>query len=242
MDTTNDLKQSGGQRIVRHSEYYIYGGDIIFRVEDTLFRVHRYFFTRESAFFRSKLPHPPPPGDFSKGYSDAHPLVLEDALEVDFERFLWVFYNPKYSLYDATAEQWTSIVKLAHQWDFTAIKALAVRELERLAIPPLQKIAIYHRYLIDRTLLRAAYAAFATRVEPITIEEGQELGLETALQLARARELARAPASDGKRIKDAHASVNVAGAGLDELIQDVFQLPPPEQNPDRHVTPLNPTR
>ena len=63
-------------------------------MEDTLFRVHRYFFTRESAFFRSKLPHPPPPGEFTKGSSDAHPLVLEDTLEVDFERFLWVFYNP----------------------------------------------------------------------------------------------------------------------------------------------------
>jgi hypothetical protein len=148
----------------------------------------------------------------------------------------------KYSLYDATAEEWTSIVKLAHQWDFTAIKALAVRELERLVIPPLRKIAIYHRYLIDRTLLRAAYAAFATRVEPITIEDGQELGLETALQLARARELARAPASDGRRIKDAHAPVNVTGAGLDELIQDIFQLPPPEQNTDSHVTPRKPAR
>jgi hypothetical protein len=63
-------------------------------VEDTLFRVHRYFFTRDSAFFRNKLPHPPPPGEFTKGTSDNHPLVLEDALQVDFERFLWVFYNP----------------------------------------------------------------------------------------------------------------------------------------------------
>jgi len=115
MDSTIISKQStGSQRIVRHPEYYIHGGDIIFRVrgsvisivfrriptvmrrqvEDTLFRVHRYFFIRESAFFRSKLPHPPPPGEFTKGSSDVHPLVLEDTLEVEFERFLWVFYNP----------------------------------------------------------------------------------------------------------------------------------------------------
>ena len=113
MDSTITSKQSG-QRIVRHPEYYIHGGDIIFRVcgsvmsimfcqtpilinqqvEDTLFRVHRYFFTRESPFFRSKLPHPPPPGEFTKGSSDTQPLVLEDTLQVDFERFLWVFYNP----------------------------------------------------------------------------------------------------------------------------------------------------
>jgi hypothetical protein len=63
-------------------------------VENTLFRVHRYFFTRDSAFFRTKLPHPPAPGEVTKGTADNNPLVLEDALQVDFERFLWVFYNP----------------------------------------------------------------------------------------------------------------------------------------------------
>jgi hypothetical protein len=64
------------------------------QVENILFRVHRYFFTRESAYFRNKLPHPPPPGEITKGTTDNHPLLLEDALHVDFERFLWVFYNP----------------------------------------------------------------------------------------------------------------------------------------------------
>jgi hypothetical protein len=97
-----------------HSQYYITGADLIVlvrgfpieyrvialselesqQVEDTLFRIHRYFLTRDSAYFRSKLPHPPSPGDSSKGSSDNNPLPLEDALKVDFERFLWVFYNP----------------------------------------------------------------------------------------------------------------------------------------------------
>jgi hypothetical protein len=95
-----------------HGEYYITGADLIVRVrgfpieimllsksenrqvQDTLFRIHRYFFLRESAHFRSKLPHAPSPGDSHKGSSDNNPLVLDDALKVDFERFLWVFYNP----------------------------------------------------------------------------------------------------------------------------------------------------
>ena len=97
-----------------HSQYYITGADLIVcvrafpieyrvialseaesqQVEDKLFRIHRYFLTRESAYFRAKLPHPPSPGDSSKGSSDDNPLVLEDTLKVDFERFLWVFYNP----------------------------------------------------------------------------------------------------------------------------------------------------
>jgi len=101
-----------GERVVRHGEYYIQGGDVIFRVrvfmigsflllimthrqvENYLFRVHRFFFTRDSAYFWDKLPHPPPPGEFTKGSSDNNPFILEDTLKVDFERFLWVFYNP----------------------------------------------------------------------------------------------------------------------------------------------------
>ena len=134
----------------------------------------------------------------------------------------------KYSLYRATVEEWTSILKLAHQWDFLGVKELAVRELEQLKIPALQKIVIYHSYALDRRLLQAAYTVFATRDESITIEEGRELGLETSLQLARARERVRAPASGGKIIKDAHSPVNVAGAELDELIRDVFRLSPPD--------------
>jgi hypothetical protein len=64
------------------------------QVENYIFRVHRYFFERESAFFREKLGAAPPPGQAPKGSSDVNPFVLDDVREEDFSRFLWVFYNP----------------------------------------------------------------------------------------------------------------------------------------------------
>jgi len=225
--------------IVRHGEYYIHGGDVIFRVENNLFRVHRFFFTRDSAYFRDKLPHPPPPGEFTRGSSDNNPFNLEDTLVVDFERFLWVFYNPKYSIYEANVEEWTSILKLAHQWDFTEVKALALRELELLEIPALQKIITYHTHGIDRNLLQDAYTALTVRADPITIEEGRQLGLETALQLARAREIARAPVFSGKKLGVPRSPVNLAGVELDALIQNLFNLS--SSVPERPPTPQTPT-
>lgn len=230
-----------GERIVRHGEYYLHGGDVIFRVENYIFRVHRFFFTRDSAYFRDKLPHPPPPGEFTKGSSDNNPFILEGALTVDFERFLWVFYNPKYSVYEANVEEWTSILKLAHQWDFIEVKALALRELELLEIPALQKIIIYQTHAIDRNLLHDAYTTLATRDEPITIEEGRALGLETALQLARAREIARAPVFSGKKSGVPRSPVNLASVELDALIQDLFQLSSSSGVPERPSTPQTPT-
>ncbi|KAH9072813.1 hypothetical protein EDB83DRAFT_133343 [Lactarius deliciosus] len=85
---------NAGQRIPRHELYYIHGGDVVFDVENTLFRVHRYFFIRDSLWFHDKLPYPLPPGEITKGSSDNLPLTLEGVSRIDFERLLWVFYNP----------------------------------------------------------------------------------------------------------------------------------------------------
>jgi hypothetical protein len=182
--------------------------------------VHRYFFARDSAWFRDKLPYPLPPGETTKGSSDNLPLVLEGISKTDFERLLWVFYNPKYSIYNASIEEWTSILKLAHIWDFIEVKELAIRGLEALQIPALQKIALYQTYEVDRNLLQAAFTALTVRDEPIAVEEGREIGLETALQVTLARETARAP----RRVGNPRSPVNIAGVDLDALINSVFSL------------------
>lgn len=64
------------------------------QVENYIFRVHRYFFERESAYFREKFAVAAPPGQPPRGSSDANAFPLEDVLANDFSRFLWVFYNP----------------------------------------------------------------------------------------------------------------------------------------------------
>ncbi|KAN0125776.1 hypothetical protein V8E52_000983 [Russula decolorans] len=225
MVVTTGKTNSSTNNPPHHGQYYITGADLIVRVEDALFRIHRYFLTRDSAHFRNKLPHPPSPGDSSKGSSDNNPLVLEDALKVDFERFLWVFYNPKYSLYDASVEEWTSVLKLAHQWDFIEVKALAIRELENLPVPPLPKIVLYQKYAINRNLLKPALTALTIRDEAVTIEEGREIGLETALDVARAREIARSPVFSGKKAGNPRSPINLAGVELDVVIKDIFHLP-----------------
>jgi len=230
-----------GERILRHPKYYIPGGDVVFRVENMLFRVHRYFFTRDSTFFREKLPHPPPPGEFSKGSSDNNPFILEDTLKQDFDNLLWIFYNEKYSIYEASVDEWSSILKLAHQWDFGEVKTFALRELEAQEIPALQKIILYHTHDIDRNLLQASYTALTVRDEPISIEEGRVLGLETALRLAHAREIARAPPSSGKKSGTPRSPINLAGSELDALINRLFNLSLSDAASERPPTPQTPT-
>jgi hypothetical protein len=121
---------------------------------------------------------------------------------------------------------WTSILKLAHQWKLREVKEMAIRELELQShsIAPLQKVVLYQKYDVNRDLLRPALIALTTRDEPIEVDEGRELGLETALLLAKAREKARAPVFAGKKPGNPRLPVTLAGAELDTLIKDVFNM------------------
>jgi hypothetical protein len=103
----------GPERALRHKKLYLQGGDVIIRVrssaptlrisscsrrwsqvENLLFRIHSYFLTRESAFFRDLLLHTSTFGDEIKPSSDDCPFYLEDCSADEFTIFCWVFYNP----------------------------------------------------------------------------------------------------------------------------------------------------
>ena len=167
--------------------------------------------------------------------------MLSNTSKVEFERLLWVFYNPyvavdtpfslplifrcrKYSLYEADVEEWTSVLKLANQWDFVEVKALAVRELQRLSMDPLQRILLYRKYAVNGVHLQKAFTELTIREKRITVDEGRELGLETMVQLADARERARAPVSPGNRSGDPHSPVTHTETQLDDIVKDTFKL------------------
>ncbi|KAL0955732.1 hypothetical protein HGRIS_001949 [Hohenbuehelia grisea] len=225
--------------LCRHEKYYLNGGDLHFVVEHVTFRVHRYFFERESPFFRGKLAAPASPGASLQGTEDSNAIVLSDVKAADFAMFLWVFYNPVYSLYDATVEEWCSILHLAADWEFNEVKNLCVRELEKLAMPDVDRVVIYHKYHVDRNLLIPRYAALCAREEPLTLPEGMKLGMETTLMISRARECARAlPRPDSGARSPTRAEVEPVV--MTDIIKDVFNIEP-AKSADGTTTPTPPT-
>ncbi|OCH93502.1 hypothetical protein OBBRIDRAFT_307268 [Obba rivulosa] len=205
-------------KIKNHPVYYLTGGDLHFQVKNYRFRVHRYFFERESAWFRERLASPTSAGQSPKGSVD-NPFILDDVHPDDFSRFLWVFYNPQYSIYDASVEDWTAILKLAFDWRFQEVKKLVSRELEKFALEPVFKIELYQAYELDRRLLIPAFAQLCMRPEPIGIKEGRQLGMETALLIASARERARS--------SRASTPADFADSELSTVIKDVFGIVEP---------------
>jgi hypothetical protein len=59
-----------------------------------MFRVHRYFFERESKYFKEQLAVPATPGAQRRGTGDDSAIILDHVRSEDFAKLLWVFYNP----------------------------------------------------------------------------------------------------------------------------------------------------
>ena len=140
----------------------------------------------------------------------------------------------KYSIYDATVDEWEAILKIAYDWRFAEIKKLCCRELEKYEIEPVRKISMYQTHELDKKLLIPSYAALTLRAEPLSFTEGRKLGLETALMLATARELARVSPSSPSPSPSA-ASLN--DEVLTAIIRDIFQLSAGPPSPD--LTPID---
>jgi hypothetical protein len=108
-------------------------------------------------------------------------------------------------------------------------------------MPALDKIILYHTHEIDRNLLQAAYTALTVRDEPISIDEGYQLGLEFALRLAQAREIARSPVFSGRKAGTARSPINIQGPELDSLINRLFNLSLPDASNGTTERPETPT-
>ena len=139
----------------------------------------------------------------------------------------------KHSLYDAPFEDWVAILNLAFDWRFAEVKNVCIRELERIAIDPVDKIELYQRYELDRRLLIPSLQQLCMRPEPLSLREGRQIGLETSLLIANAREWARGErTSDGLR---SPIAADLGEEGILSIIQDIFGLNtgPPSPSLDR---------
>ncbi|KAJ7605610.1 hypothetical protein DFH06DRAFT_1113028 [Mycena polygramma] len=171
----------------RHEEYYFEDGNLVIQVSGILFRIWDGTMRRHSKAFPvapvsllDKVPD---------GADDEHPLVLEGVESADFERLLWIVFPPVLGQCKATTPRdWTAILDLATRWKFADIRELAIRELGTFELDPVEKIELAHRYHLKRQWAYGAYVALCARPHALDIIEGRQLGIETTVNIAFARE------------------------------------------------------
>lgn len=106
---------------------------------------------------------------------------------------------------------------LAQKWEFKEVEQLCIRQLESLPISPVEKIYIYQACHLDRSLLADSFEELTLRPEPLTLEDGHKLGMETTILIARARELSR-----GSNLGPKLSTIQMNNSELRSVIQDVF--------------------
>lgn len=178
---------SMSQLPVEDSEYYILTGDLHILVDNVRYRVHSYFFTRDSSKFRELLVVPAGPNQTRLGSAE-NPICIANSTPAEFAKFLWIFYNKTYSDYNATSDEWISILKLACEYDFAQVKDLAIRGLDGMNLSTVERLCIYQLYRVGPSHIVPLLAELCVRNEGPTDEETERLGIKTSLVIFRARE------------------------------------------------------
>ncbi|EAU93091.2 hypothetical protein CC1G_06811 [Coprinopsis cinerea okayama7 len=212
--STSSFETKQIKSLTHHKDYYLVGGDLYIMIDTTIFKIHSYFFRREAKNFYSNIDPKSPGDDTTKGLTENTAIIIENASVREFERFLWIFYNPLYDIYSAAISDWFSILRLAHEWDFPQVKRFALREIKRREdeIDVVQRIVLYRDYKAPEEYLVPLYAELCARPYPPTIDEAEKLGHETTFNIFRAREQIRSdgsvsPLPKGKSAVDTYPTV-----------------------------------
>ena len=74
------------------------------------------------------------------------------------------------------AEEWISVLRLATRWKIDGIRSLAIRQLERLSLNPVDRITLAREYGINSDWVRYGSAALSRRHTPLRVEEARVMG------------------------------------------------------------------
>ncbi|THV06187.1 hypothetical protein K435DRAFT_23593 [Dendrothele bispora CBS 962.96] len=188
-----------GRIVPRNEQYYLNGGDLYLQTDDNLFKIHRYFFERESPKFQELFKRPPPPGKKYLGSAPEYPIILPDISTEELEQFLWVIYNPTFTIYDGTLEEWIAILRVACRLRFPLIREAALRELQKMDMDGVDRITLYRDNGVDEELLMPLYMELCARPNTLSLGETEKLGTQTAVFIFQARERLRSQNVDGSK-------------------------------------------
>jgi len=173
---------------VQHLDFYF--SDIVFLVENQLFKVPRRNFAVESEVFADmfQLPAPTMDGRALDGSSDDQPLRLDGIKKSDFVQLLRVMFPLDSQQPDSLSpEEWTSVLKLSNMWQFHKIRATAIKKLETIT-----------------TWLVTTLNALIQRESPVGLSEGNRLGMEWVLKVAEVRERGATIATQNRACTSCH--------------------------------------
>ncbi|KAH9032570.1 hypothetical protein EDB85DRAFT_1202161 [Lactarius pseudohatsudake] len=165
----------------RHNTYFFKDGNISFLVDGTLYCVHRFFFSRDSAYFSTRLAQ--------LGTRDHEALTtlvsLGDVEREDFEALLSVIYPKDFEEHSLSYRQWKSVLHLSTRWGFASIRRLALKSINPPT--PHDRLILARTYTVGQWV-RPALTALCERAEPLSLTEALQMRMEDVVLVAAVRE------------------------------------------------------
>lgn len=190
-------EEAKSEPIIRSAEYFFEDQFVFFRVvasDDgwikrpaTVYKVHQYFFVRDSEVFRDMFTCPT--GEQTEeGRTEATAILLPGVSHHEIECLLSFLYK---GMYDHTkyVGDWIALLSIASRYMFDGILSRAIREIElqHSSIVPVKRIVLAVKHDIPQWL-KPAYSELCLRDRALSSHEAEALGLPTAIRLAEARE------------------------------------------------------
>jgi len=166
---------------IRHEKYFFQDGNITFLVDGTLYCVHRYFFSRHSEYFSSRL------AKFSIREHEALSVIISlgDVERKDFEAFLSVIYPDDFEGHDLSYEQWKSVLDLSTRWSFVSLRRLALGSIDPPT--PFDQLLLARAYSVDEWVL-PALSELCERTVPLSLNEARQMSIEDVVLVNTVRE------------------------------------------------------
>ncbi|TFY58451.1 hypothetical protein EVG20_g8146 [Dentipellis fragilis] len=170
---------------IKHARFCFEDANVTFLVEGFLYCVPKYFFRRDSLYFRTLfLDHP------DKGADLATPIRLDDVKCSEFDALLSILYPMHFHECELkTVEAWTSVLRLSTEWSFPSLRTLAIDRLLPIA-SPVDKVVLGRTYGID-AWLQPGFVALCDRPQLPTMDEAIRLGFRDTMLIMAVRESMR---------------------------------------------------
>ncbi|KAF9047602.1 hypothetical protein BJ165DRAFT_1582294 [Panaeolus papilionaceus] len=216
---------------MRKHKYYIDTADLTVIVENTRFKIHSHFLTRESPVFAQQVEQLEPQSAISErsAPSALGPIILDSSVRAEhFGKLLSIFYPEKY-IYEKPAEDWDVILGLAIKWSFNEVRELCIRELSKDNVPIATRLAIFEANNIDPRIVRPLYGVLCASEFPLTLSEMERLGTRASYIIMTARERLRSAGEGGRSplSADRHSEVGPTIHAIFDAISPVNTTTPP---------------
>jgi hypothetical protein len=152
-----------------HPNYFFEDGNVTFRVENVLFKVHKSILARESPFFKDMFSLPPDINGDKTGTNN--PIPIPETTASDFENLLRVLYLQWGTDPDYTDPQLVQLMKLSHKWQFDRIRRHATSILSSRNLSHVDRLELGRIY----DLPELAFPAFAEIVRSMKAPSSTEM-------------------------------------------------------------------